>query len=659
MSPFIAAGLHAYVLPLLEGFVGQRAFTVNTESNDPGRTIAAVTDSVGDIIELQENASGTDGFRPTDKTRDFLITLVSRRSVRRSGLRYLRRGVDDEGHTANSVETEQILSDPSWGKSNPIYSFTQFRGSIPLYFAQTPFALKPVPVLQHSFGMNHDALRKHFQNIISRYGGIQIALLVDKSGGEACIGERYEEHVKQVNNENGINDRKLDFEWFDFHNICRGMKFENVSILMETIGPRLDDFGHSIILDGKIQIVQSGVVRTNCMDCLDRTNVVQSACGQRALEKQLRSEGVHVDMQNGASTQWFNALWADNGDAISKLYANSGAMKSDYTRTGKRGYRGVLTDATISITRLWSGIVNDFFSQAVIDYLLGNVTDQVFEDFEANMMSSDPAMSMQKLRQNAIQESEKIVIEDQTEELIGGWTMSCPHEVNTVRTFPFEEAILLLTNAALYAVRFEWSMEKVRSFERVDIRSITGIMAGTYITSTLENSQMDEQKNFGFVVKYRPGKADVARVNTRSMSTATLAKSDGVVKSEQGDENEGGKDADHSALASKLAEQSDLQPASGSKESEPQELASELKILSFKAVPSQSSLISADPTGDATQVQSECELVMNICEDIRRIVDPERDGFIENKDIISLAEARRSTGLLEQWGHSLKKLVWA
>ncbi len=36
-----------------------------------------------------------------------------------------------------------------------------------------------------------------------------------------------------------------------------------------------------------------------------------------------------------------------------------------------------------------------------------------------------------------------------------------------------------------------------------------------------------------------------------------------------------------------------------------------------------------------------------------------RGSMIEEKDVISLAEAKRSTGLLEVWGHELKKLVWA
>ena len=70
----------------MQGFVGQRAFTVNTESNDPARTIAAVTENVGEI-ELDDKVSKAIDSTPPSKTRDFLITLVSRRSIERPGLR--------------------------------------------------------------------------------------------------------------------------------------------------------------------------------------------------------------------------------------------------------------------------------------------------------------------------------------------------------------------------------------------------------------------------------------------------------------------------------------------------------------------------------------------------------------------------------------------
>lgn len=38
--------------------------------------------------------------------------------------------------------------------------------------------------------------------------------------------------------------------------------------------------------------MQTSVVRTNCMDCLDRTNVVQSTLARWVLNRQLREVGI-------------------------------------------------------------------------------------------------------------------------------------------------------------------------------------------------------------------------------------------------------------------------------------------------------------------------------------------------------------------------------
>lgn len=40
----------------------------------------------------------------------------------------------------------------------------------------------------------------------------------------------------------------------------------------------------------------------------------------------------------------FNILWADNGDAISREYAGTSALKGDFTRTGKRDWRGAMNE---------------------------------------------------------------------------------------------------------------------------------------------------------------------------------------------------------------------------------------------------------------------------------------------------------------------------
>ena len=636
----------------MQGFVGQRTFSINIDSSsDSALGLKEAFEKVDDGIGAQKHAIHNPDPTLILAKKDFVITLISRRSIMRPGLRYLRRGVDDEGNTANSVETEQILSSLSWAQSDKIYSFTQIRGSIPLYFSQSPYSFKPVPVLQHSYDTNHIAFKRHFTDISSRYGSIQIALLVDKHGGEAKIGEQYRDHTVQFNEENGINGTKLGFEWFDFHAECRGMKFENVDLLISSLSAKLDVYGTTVEMDGRIQANQSGVVRTNCMDCLDRTNVVQSACGQQALEKQLKKEGVELNLHTDQTTQWFNTLWADNGDAISKQYSSTAALKGDYTRTRKRDYRGAINDFGLTLSRYFNNVVNDYFSQAAIDYLLGNVTSQVFEEFEADMMSGDPAMSMRKVRQNAIDTSSKIVIADQSEDLLGGWALSCPREQNTVRTFPFEEAVLLLTDAALYAVRFDWNMEKVTSFERVDVHSITGIVRGTYITSILAAAQTNEQRNVGLVIKYRPGKEDVARVNTRSLSST-------IGDDEDADAGQNQELPASTVMATETAAQ--RASISGMEKT-----TSGQKILAFKALSTRSSL--ADAEGPERAVFSEKDLVNSICDQINKAaaqtgVEGEGNGmtgFIEDKDIIGLIEAKKSTGLLEQWGHSLKKLVWA
>ncbi len=59
------------------------------------------------------------------------MVLIARRSRKRAGVRFCRRGVDAEGNVANFVETEQIVQ-----MANIVSSFVCIRGSIPLFWKQ-------------------------------------------------------------------------------------------------------------------------------------------------------------------------------------------------------------------------------------------------------------------------------------------------------------------------------------------------------------------------------------------------------------------------------------------------------------------------------------------------------------------------------------------
>lgn len=321
LKPFHGSGDDSLLLPLMQGFVGQTTFVVDRhppqiDSQDDSMEMNDMSPPPGSSVEYFPPERASVDLRSSEKK--FLITIMSRRSTRRAGLRYLRRGIDDDGYAANYVETEQILSSPTWDPSSKLFSFVQVRGSIPLFFTQSPYSLKPIPVLQHSPEANFRAFKKHFELMGKAYGSIQLVNLVEKHGVESIIGNEYEKAANRFNEQKAEGSQPLAFEWFDFHSACRGMKFENVSMLLDILGRKIEDAGSTVERNGQLERTQNGVLRTNCMDCLDRTNVCQSSFGKFMLDLQLKEEGFDMTAQLDQVNSWFNTLWADNGDAISK-----------------------------------------------------------------------------------------------------------------------------------------------------------------------------------------------------------------------------------------------------------------------------------------------------------------------------------------------------
>lgn len=281
-------------------------------------------------------------------------------------------------------------------------------------------------------------------------------------------------------------------------------------------------------------------------------------------------------------------------------------------------------------------MVNDYFSQAAIDFLLGNATAKIFDEFESDMMTKDPAVSIAKMRQRAVELCQKRVVADVSEEIHGGWVLISPNTADVVKSWPMVDIVLLLTDAALYLCRFDWDLDKVSSFERVHLGNVIHIKFGTYITSTIAPAHMDETKNVGFVISYQPGKSNVKRTNTRTLST----KGDIVPKSA---------DEAHRVGFTSFFSPKPKSPA--------------VRRLALKAPYMDSSITDS---GSAPQ-QTELQQVVTICAEIERLAleaqlakeGEEAKTMMERGEIISLQEAKKNTGLLEQLGHSIKKLVWA
>lgn len=68
--------------------------------------------------------------------------------------------------------------------------------------------------------------------------------------------------------------------------------------------------------DGQTRVShrQISVVRTNCMDCLDRTNVVQSVISRWVLTRQLQELGILSPNENFESHDQFESLFRNGKD---------------------------------------------------------------------------------------------------------------------------------------------------------------------------------------------------------------------------------------------------------------------------------------------------------------------------------------------------------
>uniref|UniRef100_A0A0D3HKY9 SAC domain-containing protein n=3 Tax=Oryza TaxID=4527 RepID=A0A0D3HKY9_9ORYZ len=296
------------------------------------------------------------------------VTLIARRCTRRIGTRMWRRGADPEGYAANFVESEQIMQSKEFTAS-----YVQVRGSMPFLWEQiVDLTYKP------SFDVVRveeapRVLERHFHDLQKKYGAVVAVDLVNTHGGEGRLYERYAKSIEPILSED------IRFVHFDFHQICGHIHFERLSQLYDQIEDYLKK--HS---KGEKMEEQTGTVRTNCVDCLDRTNVTQSMIGRKILESQLQKISVLGDNNTISDYPAFDAdykvLWANHGDAISTQYSGTPALKGDFVRYGKRTTQGILNDLWNAMARYYLNNFADGTKQDAMDLLQGHHISSVSRD---------------------------------------------------------------------------------------------------------------------------------------------------------------------------------------------------------------------------------------------------------------------------------------
>ncbi|XP_042397988.1 phosphoinositide phosphatase SAC8-like isoform X4 [Zingiber officinale] len=166
---------------------------------------------------------------------------------------------------------------------------------------------------------------------------------------------------------------------FDFHHACAKGNFDNLQLLYNQIKDQVESQGYFLMkIDGQILLEQKGVIRSNCIDCLDRTNVTQSYLAQKSLNLQLQQLGAfsasecistHTDIY-----EMFRILWAEHGDEISLGYTGTHALKGDLVRYGRQTLGGMIKDGISALTRYYLNNFHDGIRQDALDLISGHYT---------------------------------------------------------------------------------------------------------------------------------------------------------------------------------------------------------------------------------------------------------------------------------------------
>ncbi|XP_052745117.1 phosphatidylinositide phosphatase SAC2 [Bicyclus anynana] len=458
-----------WVLPIIQGYVHLSQIAVEPPDANPLNTESLSSSSTCD--------------------ETFTLGLISRRSRYQAGTRYNRRGIEPSGKVANYVETEQIVSIIC---SDSIHraSFVQVRGSVPIFWSQPDYKFRPPPRLDRTEEESHVAFKKHFEDELKMYKQVCIVNLVEQQGRERIIWEAYSNHVLKYNNPDII------YATFDFHEYCRGMHYENVSILINAIADIIGEMRFCWRDDRGLICTQSGVFRVNCIDCLDRTNVVQTAIAKYVLELQLCRLGLGTPGCGlpPSLRQAFLTMWADSGDLVSRQYAGTKALKGDYTRTGERKFTGMMKDGVASANRYYLSTFKDALRQVAIDVMTGesrSIPEQLIVPDGArtsvkvlNMLNEQAVPDTAAMAQHVkslIDDCKKLLVD--TEPVLGSWGLidADPYTGDPQETEM--DSVLVLTSEAYYVTDYDETSDRLLSVQRVPLRDVTSVELGTLDSS--------------------------------------------------------------------------------------------------------------------------------------------------------------------------------
>uniref|UniRef100_G1QU91 Synaptojanin-1 n=1 Tax=Nomascus leucogenys TaxID=61853 RepID=G1QU91_NOMLE len=335
--------------------------------------------------------------------------------------------------------------------------------------------------MSRGFEANAPAFDRHFRTLKNLYGKQIIVNLLGSKEGEHMLSKAFQSHLK-------ASEHAADIQMvnFDYHQMVKGGKAEKLHSVLKPQVQKFLDYGFFYFNGSEVQRCQSGTVRTNCLDCLDRTNSVQAFLGLEMLAKQLEALGLAEKPQLVTRFQEvFRSMWSVNGDSISKIYAGTGALEG-------KAKAGKLKDGARSVTRT---IQNNFFDsskQEAIDVLLlGNTLNSDLADKARALLTTGSLRASSKVLKSMCENFYKYSKPKKIRVCVGTWNVNGGKQF---RSIAFKNQTLtdwLLDAPKLAGIQeFQDKRSKPTDIFAIGFEEMVELNAGNIVNASTTNQKL-------------------------------------------------------------------------------------------------------------------------------------------------------------------------
>ncbi|XP_053769465.1 synaptojanin-2 isoform X6 [Desmodus rotundus] len=430
--------------------------------------------------------------------------LISRISCERAGARFHTRGVNDDGHVSNFVETEQTIY-----MDDGVSSFVQIRGSVPLFWEQPGLQVLCPPVchcaaadrhgneaqqlleqggrvgshhlrLNRGLEANAPAFDKHMVLLKEQYGKQVVVNLLGSRGGEEVLNRAFKKLLWA-----SCHAGDTPMINFDFHQFAKGGKLEKLENLLR---PQLQLHWDGFDVFAKGESVsprfQKGTLRMNCLDCLDRTNTVQSFIALEVLHRQLESLQLNSKPVADRFAESFKAMWSLNGHSLSKMFTGSRALEGK-AKVGK------LKDGARSVSRTIQSNFFDGVKQEAIKLLLvGDVYTEESADKGRMLLDNTALLVTPRILRAMLERQSEFTSFKQIRIAMGTWNVNGGKQFRSNLLGTAELADWLLDSPRLSGATEPQDDSSPADIFAVGFEEMVELSAGNIVNASTTNRKM-------------------------------------------------------------------------------------------------------------------------------------------------------------------------